>query len=579
MPKMVLRVVFLVGGDSAATRSSIAAVCRLAGIQPVAILLDTDRNSLSARYRNLRRNIRRNGWGYLSSRFAGALHGITTAAVENVFPRRDIEKVLRLAFPDECFDLHSLAAVHGMELIEAGNLNSPAAAAALSRLNADLGIVLGTRVLRRGTFAVPRLGSINLHKGAVPKYRGMPPGFWEIYNSETTAGVTVHFVDDSLDTGDIVAVSEVAISPLDTPETLLTKLHLAGDQTLAEAVTNIKDGEVAPIAQKSRAEKPHTRPTRRQVAELERRLPHWRRANPLKETLKNVWMLTVYYSGLFALARVYHRLGNDRGAVILYHRVNDVAPYHDPLTTSRARFAGHALMLSRWYKPMITSDMVRSIREHHPLAATSVAVHFDDCYRDVNQSGCRILRACGLPGTAFISSGFVGTARVFAHDTQKSPFRFENLTQLDLSHMLADGFEIGAHTVNHVDLGSIPLPQAESEISESIRALSGLTGSPITMFSFPFGRETNIRQELRQAVREAGAECMFSAYGGFVNSKSDPYDIPRFGASSMHTPLALALELECLMPRNVAGLLRRGPKPSQSTAPTAPKVGAVVSGR
>jgi hypothetical protein len=49
---------------------------------------------------------------------------------------------------------------------------------------------------------------------------------------------------------------------------------------------------------------------------------------------------------------------------------------------------------------------------------------------------------------------------------------------------------------------------------------------------------------------------MFSAYGGFVDSKSDLYDIPRFGASSMHTPLVLALELEGLLPRNLAGLLR-----------------------
>jgi peptidoglycan/xylan/chitin deacetylase (PgdA/CDA1 family) len=268
-------------------------------------------------------------------------------------------------------------------------------------------------------------------------------------------------------------------------------------------------------------------------------------------------VLAIYYSGIFALARLYHRACNDRGAVVLYHRVNDLAPYHDPLTTSRERFASHALMLSRWYKPMTTSDMVQSIRENKPLAATSVTIHFDDCYRDVYQNAWPILHACGLPGTAFVCSGFVGTTRPFAHDVQKSSFRFENLAQQDLTDLLADNFEIGAHTVNHVDLGSIPLPQAESEIGESLRTLRALTASSITMFSFPFGRETNIRQELRQAVRDAGAECMFSAYGGFVDSKSDLYDIPRFGASSMNTPLALALEIEGLMPRNLAGVLRK----------------------
>ena len=72
------------------------------------------------------------------------------------------------------------------------------------------------------------MGSINLHKGKAPIYRGMPPGFWELYDGATTAGVTVHHVATKLDAGDIVDTGEVAISPRDTPDSLLEKLHLEG---------------------------------------------------------------------------------------------------------------------------------------------------------------------------------------------------------------------------------------------------------------------------------------------------------------------------------------------------------------
>jgi methionyl-tRNA formyltransferase len=543
-----LRVVFLVGGDSASTRCSIASVCGVRGIEPAAILLDTAKRPLSARYRNLRRNIRREGFGYVARRVLDALYGMSGEAVEAVFPRRRIHEILQRAFPEECFQLANLAERHGMRLIEVDNLNSDDAVKALTTLKPDLAIVLGTRVLRRATFAVPRLGSINLHKGAIPKYRGMPPGFWELYNGEKSAGVTVHFVDDSLDTGDVIASSEVAITPLDTPDSLLSKLHLAGANTLAEAVSALESGTTTRVCQQDRRQKAYTRPTRQQISELRRRLPHWRRQSALKGTLKNLLALALYYSGIFWLVRRYHRYSGNRGAVVLYHRVNDIAEWNDPLTTNRERFAGHMLMISQWYKPISSNSMVRHIRERIPVPATSVAIHFDDCYRDVYRNAWPIMRASGVPGATFVSSGFVGASRAFAHDRLKSPFQFENLTERDLREMAASGFEIGAHTINHVDLGTASPAEAMREIEGSVQSLERLTGSPIRLFSFPFGRQCNFRQELRQTVESAGCEGIFSAHGGFIDSATDRYDIPRLGASSMNSPLALALELEGLAP-------------------------------
>src|SRR5205807_153364 len=148
----------------------------------------------------------------------------------------------------------------GFKLIEAGNLNSAEAAEAVRRLAPDLGIVLGTRILKKGTFGVPRLGCINLHKGKVPEYRGMPPGFWELYDGAREAGVTVHFVDDGLDTGDIVYTAGVPILPVDTPVSLLEKLHQKGACAMAEAVSLIHAG-AGRQAQAQTSMKPRTKPT------------------------------------------------------------------------------------------------------------------------------------------------------------------------------------------------------------------------------------------------------------------------------------------------------------------------------
>jgi peptidoglycan/xylan/chitin deacetylase (PgdA/CDA1 family) len=555
-----LKVVFLVGGDSRATVMSIESVCRLRDIRPLAILLDTHKPRLSTRLRNFRGNLGREGFSYAPARLASAINQSLESAVGNIIPRSSARKILAKAFPERCFDLNELSAKFALPVIPIGSLNGSLAARKLEDLDADLGIVIGTRVLRRSTFAVPRLGSVNLHKGAVPEYRGMPPGFWELYNGEVEAGVTVHFVDDTLDTGDIVAESRIGILSLDTPDSLLTKLHLEGAKTLSTAVSAIQSGSFERRVQENRsAGKAYSKPTGRQIKELRQRLPHWNVPSPWASIAKNILVLATYYSGAFSIVKRLHEGSGTRAVVVLYHRVNDVSK--DGVTTSLERFAGHMEMIARWYKPIASKPMIEKLRNKNGLPATSIAVHFDDCYRDVYLHAFPIMQAAGVPGTAFINSGYVGTSRVFPHDVKRSPFRFENLTADDLRALTAGGFEIGAHTVNHVDLGTCPMDEARDEIRGSVQQLAAITGDDISLFSFPFGKESNIRSEIRDAVAAAGCSCMFSAFGGVVDASTDLYDVHRFGASDMHSPFHLALEIEGISPNQLMkqcrGALRR----------------------
>ena len=166
-------------------------MCSLVGVQPVGVLLDTEVVSIRRRQRNLFRNIRVNGWSYPVFRIVEAIRTATSTAVNNAaYSRTEANEVLKKAFPNTCFSLPELGEKYGMTIHAVGNLNSANAIRVLGECGTDLGIVLGTRILKASTFGVPRMGCINLHKGKVPEYRGMPPGFWELYDGASSASVT-----------------------------------------------------------------------------------------------------------------------------------------------------------------------------------------------------------------------------------------------------------------------------------------------------------------------------------------------------------------------------------------------------
>ncbi len=507
--------------------------------------MDTEVASFRRRRKNLFRNIRANGWSYPVFRIVGAICAATAAAVDNAaVSRTEVREVLKKAFPETSFSLAELGERYGMTIHAVGNLNSAKAIQVLAECGADLGIVLGTRILKASTFTVPRLGCINLHKGKVPEYRGMPPGFWELYDGASSAGVTVHFVDKGLDTGDIVATGSVSILETETPESLLEKLHAEGSRVLASAVALIQNGQATAQPQGNLEGRPRSKPTRENVASLQRRLPHWKREGDISTIVRNLYILFVYYSGLYYLARQWHRRLRSRGEIFLYHRVNDYSK--DVLTVDSETFAAQLLAISKRYPFSTTADLVDRILTKRPLQPTTVAIHFDDCYRDILTNGAPIMKALAIPACAFINSGFVDTDRSFPHDIAKYPFTYEMLRSSDVQAWSNLGFEVGAHTVNHVDLGKCTVEAAKSEIMQCGQDLEKMIGKAVNLFSFPFGRLDNISAPTRRIIQTAGYVALFSAHGGHIGPHTNPYDIPRGGASYKSSPVYCLLQIEGL---------------------------------
>ena len=541
-----LKVAILTAIDSPPILSVIIALSKLPEVQITGILFDSEQPSLFRRLRNLKRNVKREGPGYILFRFWQFMITMLESLAGRLVPESETLALLKRAFPEVPLVLEDLNRMSQIPIKHVQNLNSPTAADVLRGMNADLGIVIGTRILKRSTFAIPRMGCINVHKGKVPEYRGLPPGFWELYENQKEAGVTIHFVDDGLDTGDIVDEGCTAIHPKDSVETLQRKLDILAERLLLRSVTGLARGEVRRRPQPKSNLKPKTSPTRAERRDLENRRGLPRPVHhSLRFVLKTAFALLVYYSGLFHLVRVWKKATvTNRVCVILYHRVNDLC--EDVLTTSVRRFAEHLIAIQKYYTVITTSELVYRLKRRANFDTPTVVIHFDDCYRDVYTNASHVLAAANLHACAFISSGFVGTTRQFPHDHDISPFSLENLSHDDLKRLLDQNFEIGSHSVSHADLGQCDDRTVAEELTQSKKDLEAILNRPVTMFSYPFGGKHNVRPGIVDLVRQSGYQAMFSAYGGYVNRRTDPFNINRIGAGGQYRPLDLILEIEGL---------------------------------
>ena len=222
-------------------------------------------------------------------------------------------------------------------------------------------------------------------------------------------------------------------------------------------------------------------------------------------------------------------LGRSRAVVVYYHRIGR----RDGLSKPTAEFRRDLRYLKRHYRCVSLFELCRLLREGTPLRRRLAVVTFDDGYRDNYVEAAPVLLAERVPATFYVSTGFIGTDRVFGHDAAghhpDSPeeCRFPKLTWEDLRVMERAGFEIGAHTVNHVDLGRANDHTAQREVAESVAALDRELGPRPRAFSFPWGKPENISLPALRAVREAGCYSAASAYGGCNSRGSTTCNIQR----------------------------------------------------
>ena len=126
------------------------------------------------------------------------------------------------------------AVEQGLHLMQPERLKDEAFVNELRGLNAQLHIVIAFRMLPEVVWAMPPLGTFNLHASLLPKYRGAAPINWAVMNGDKVTGVTTFFLKHEIDTGDVIQQKSIEIGRTDNVEVIHDKLMLLGADMVLE---------------------------------------------------------------------------------------------------------------------------------------------------------------------------------------------------------------------------------------------------------------------------------------------------------------------------------------------------------
>ncbi|MGK0448089.1 MAG: methionyl-tRNA formyltransferase [Polaribacter sp.] len=140
-------------------------------------------------------------------------------------------------------------------ILQPRNLKNTAFHHELEELKADLQIIVAFRMLPKAVWKMPNLGTFNLHASLLPAYRGAAPIHWAIINGEIKTGVTTFFIDDKIDTGEIILQKEIAINSDETVGSLHHKLMFLGAELVTKTVNLISEGSITTKKQPELEEK------------------------------------------------------------------------------------------------------------------------------------------------------------------------------------------------------------------------------------------------------------------------------------------------------------------------------------
>lgn len=134
------------------------------------------------------------------------------------------------------------AVTKGLPVLQPTNLKSPEFISDLKGLDHNLQVVVAFRMLPEVVWKMPEYGTFNLHASLLPQYRGAAPINWAIIKGETVTGVSTFFIDDKIDTGEIILRKEVSIGQDENAGELHDKLKAAGTGLVLETLDQLKLG-------------------------------------------------------------------------------------------------------------------------------------------------------------------------------------------------------------------------------------------------------------------------------------------------------------------------------------------------
>jgi methionyl-tRNA formyltransferase len=137
-----------------------------------------------------------------------------------------------------------------LEILQPDNLKDPNFINQLQKWNSDVQVVVAFRMLPKQVWQLASKGTFNLHASLLPKYRGAAPINWAIMNGEKESGVSTFFIDEKIDTGNIIFQQKVKIEEHENAGSLHNKLMHSGAQLISKTIDAINNNTAPNIEQK-----------------------------------------------------------------------------------------------------------------------------------------------------------------------------------------------------------------------------------------------------------------------------------------------------------------------------------------
>jgi methionyl-tRNA formyltransferase len=141
-------------------------------------------------------------------------------------------------------DVSHVLKEHNVQIIRLKkNINNQDSLSTIRSYNPDLLIsIAGNQIFKKELIDLAPKGCLNLHTALLPKYRGIMPSFWVLRNNEKETGVSVFFVDEGIDSGEIIVQKHLQIDDKMTQQQLIKVSKQMGMDAIIEAITKIQTG-------------------------------------------------------------------------------------------------------------------------------------------------------------------------------------------------------------------------------------------------------------------------------------------------------------------------------------------------
>lgn len=225
----------------------------------------------------------------------------------------------------------------------------------------------------------------------------------------------------------------------------------------------------------------------------------------------------LYFSGIIPLY-VYLLRGYFKkhiAIVLMYHRISDDSD-EPHITVTTRNFERQIAYLKRNFNIVSLDEMVDVYMHNKQLEKDTVAITFDDGYRDNYTDAYPILKKYNVPATVFIATGCIGKGDKMSKD--------------EIEIMQKDNITFGAHTITHKILSGLDRNDAFIEISGSKSELEEIFQKKVKYFAYPFGkRGRDFTDESIQIVKEVGYRAAFATDNGCITKESNLFALNRIG--------------------------------------------------